>query len=71
MVVKYLFKTMPKLGDRAFMAVVLKLLNILVHDIRNTTDFTLTSLYFLSKLMGKARIVRYLILILCKYIIDG
>ena len=41
MVVKYLFKTMPKLGDRAFMAVVLKLLNILVHDIRNTTDFTL------------------------------
>jgi len=40
-VVKYLFKTMPKLGDRAFMAVALKLLNILVHDIRNTTDFTL------------------------------
>ena len=41
MVVKYLFKTMPKLGDRAFMAVALKLLNILVHNIRNTTDFTL------------------------------
>ena len=32
---------MPKLRDRAFMAVVLKLLNILVHDIRNTTDLTL------------------------------
>ena len=40
-VVKYLFKTIPKLGDRAFMAVALKLLNILLHDIRNTTDFTL------------------------------
>ena len=63
MVVKYLFKTMPKLGDRAFMAVVLKLLNILVHDIRNTTDFTL-----FKQGKGKARIVHYLILILCKYI---
>ena len=40
-VAKYLFKTMLKLGDRAFMAVALKLLNILVHDIRTTTDFTL------------------------------
>ena len=41
MVVKYLFKIMLKLGDRAFMAVALKLLNILLHDIRNTADFTL------------------------------
>ena len=40
-VVKYLFKTMPKLRDKAFMVVALKLLNILLHDIRNTTDFTL------------------------------
>ena len=40
-VVKYLFKTMLKLRDKAFMVVALKLLNILLHDIRNTTDFTL------------------------------